>query len=139
MKNPTKTPITRESLLATASYNNRWFAGILASTTVLGTSALHAVTWDGSDSTAWNTATNWVGDVVPNGAVATISSTAPNIATITAPLSSTPTGIEVGRAGLAGRLDHVSGAAANAANQSLTIGGGGAGSSGIYNLAKAGS
>jgi autotransporter-associated beta strand protein len=93
-----------------------------------------AVTWDGSDSSDWNTATNWAGDIVPNGAAATIQTIAPFYPIITAAFTTNPSAIEIGRAGATGRVDHISGVATNTANQSMAVGGGGANSNGTYNL-----
>ena len=64
-------------------------------------------TWNGSSSTDWNTAANWSAGV-PNGGDAFISTTSPNIATISNNFITTPVDIKVGWTG-SGRLDHISG------------------------------
>ena len=115
--------------------NQTYGASLVTVLFVCFSGSSQAVTWDGSDSTDWNNATNWDTNVVPSAAVATISATAPNIATITAAFAAVPNEIQIGRAGLTGRVNHPTGSAANGANQAMVIAGGGAGSVGTYNLA----
>lgn len=133
MKNPCIARATRSSLLSSAA-STRYVAGLVAGSAAFSGSIVHAVDWDGSESTDWNTAGNWVGDVVPDGAVATVSTTSPNIATIDGDVTAVPTEIQVGRAGLTGQVDHISGSISNTANSALVVGGGGSGSVGMYNL-----
>ena len=91
--------------------------------------------WNGSTSSDWNTTTNWSFGAVPADN-AVINTTTPNIAKITAALAATPLDILIGSGtSVTGRLDHVSGAAANAANRSMILGNTGGGSSGTFNLA----
>ena len=137
MNNPTLTPITRASLLATASYNTRWFASLLAGTTVLGSAAL-ATTWDGTGTvvTDWNDDGNWVGDAGTGGSNAVIGINSP-IATISANIVATPVDILVGDgSGLNGRLDHVAGTAQTGGGNWMIVGRGSG--TGLYNLAGAG-
>ncbi len=66
-------------------------------------------TWIGGASKDWNTVANW-SDGVPNGRSAVITTTNPNICTITSTLSATPVDIRVGTgAGTTGRVDHIAG------------------------------
>jgi fibronectin-binding autotransporter adhesin len=134
MKNPTGTPITRESLLTTASYNTRWFASVLAGTTVLGSAAL-ATTWDGTGTvvTDWNDNGNWVGDAGTGGSNAVISINSP-VATISANIAATPVDILVGDgASTNGRLDHVAGTGQTGPGNWMIVGRGSG--TGLYNLA----
>ncbi|MEK7954489.1 beta strand repeat-containing protein [Luteolibacter soli] len=137
MNNPTLTPITRASLLATASYNTRWFASLLAGTTVLG-SAAFATTWDGTGTvvTDWNDNGNWVGDAGTGGSNAVIGINSP-VATISANIAATPVDILVGDgAGLNGRVDHTAGTAQTGGGNWMVVGRGSG--TGLYNLTGSG-
>jgi T5SS/PEP-CTERM-associated repeat protein/autotransporter-associated beta strand protein len=139
MKNPTRTPITRASLLATASFNTRWLTRVLVGTTALGSTALAVDNlWDGSSSTDWNDATNWSLNRVPvNPSPGGFDDAVINLTTPVATLSATPSAgnprdVIVGR-GAAGRFDHVSGTLSTGNGNYVYAGQNGA--SGVYNLA----
>ncbi|MBJ7397074.1 MAG: hypothetical protein JHC76_13635, partial [Akkermansiaceae bacterium] len=93
--------------------------------------------WTGTTSSDWNVATNWSEGGVPdqsfddNAVVATVS---PNIATITANISSTPKDIIV-RGG--GQLDHTAGTAGTGGGAWMFVGQND--TAGTYNLANTGS
>jgi autotransporter-associated beta strand protein/T5SS/PEP-CTERM-associated repeat protein len=140
----TRTPITRASLAATASYNSRWFAGLLAGTTVLGSSALAVENfWTGSVNTDWNTAGNWslgrvpnivngqpTGDTFDDAVVNTLT----NFPILTADINPHPRDIKVGNAsGATGRVDHRAGMARTGSGNWMFVGV--AGGNGTYNLA----
>ncbi|MEK7954209.1 beta strand repeat-containing protein [Luteolibacter soli] len=134
MKNPTKTPITRASLMATASCNNRWIASVIAGTSVLGSAAM-ATTWDGSTSTAWNDNTNWVGDAGTVGSNAVININSPK-ALITADIPLSPVDVFIGNAASTnGLVDHTAGLAGTGLNNWMFVGVGNATASGTYNCA----
>jgi len=148
MRTLVKSPNTRASLTRTATYSSRWFAGFLAGTTVLGSSALALDNlWTGATSNDWNDASNWSdphgfgSNHVPNNGTdhpgdedAVVNSTTPNIATITANITSNPRDIKVGIAGgTTGQLNHHAGMAATGASNWTLIGSGGG--TGHYNLA----
>ena len=145
MKKSTRQPITRASLMATAtSRNARWIACLLAGTTVLGTTALAVDNlWTGAVDNNWNNAGNWsLGRVpaFPNGQPSgdnfddAFINTLNNFPVVTASPSATPRDIIVGGAGGTGRVDQLAG----------TVAGGGGGNwsfigreggTGTYNLA----
>ena len=143
-QNPTRTPITRESLTATAVHNSRWFAGLIAGTTVLGSSALAVDNlWTGAVNTDWNTAGNWslgrvpnitngqpTGDTFDDAVVNTLT----NFPILTASISPHPRDIKVGNAGsTTGRVDHRAGTARTGAGNWMFVGV--AGGNGTWNLA----
>jgi autotransporter-associated beta strand protein/T5SS/PEP-CTERM-associated repeat protein len=137
MKTPTRTLITRASLVATASHNTRWFARLIAGSAVLGTSAL-ATVWDGDVSRDWNDNTNWAGDGGTAGSNAFINivgspTTAPFTALISANIPAAPVDIFVGSGGNTGRLDHSAGTAATGGGNWMFVGH--SGGTGTYNLA----
>ncbi|MCW1913164.1 autotransporter-associated beta strand repeat-containing protein [Luteolibacter sp. GHJ8] len=145
MKNqPTRTPITRASLTAAATYNSRWFATLVAGTTVLGSSSFAVDNlWNGSVSNDWNTAANWSLGRVPNIANgqptgdnfddATIQ-TLTNFPVLTASPVVHPRDIKVGNAnGTTGRVDHRAGTARTGSGNWMFVGT--AGGNGTYNLA----
>lgn len=113
MKTPNTTPTTRTSLLTTASCNNRWFASLLASTAVLGSTAL-ATTWEGDTSADWNNPLNWSGNAGTGGSNAVININGGGnpayTATISADFLATPVDILVATGGN-GRLIHTAGTA----------------------------
>ena len=145
MKKSTRQPITRASLMATAtSRNARWIACLLAGTTVLGTTALAVDNlWTGAVDNNWNNAGNWsLGRVpaFPNGQPSgdnfddAFINTLNNFPVVTASPSANPRDIIVGGAGGTGRVDQLAG----------TVAGGGGGNwsfigreggTGTYNLA----
>lgn len=127
------TPITRSSLASTAFHSVRWFAGLLAGTTVLGSSSAFAATWTGATSTDWNNSANWSGAF--SGSF-NINSIPTNVATISTTISPVPTTILVGLSA-PGQVNHVGGTATVSAGQDLVLGRTGAGN-GIYNLANTG-
>ncbi|MCW1923769.1 autotransporter-associated beta strand repeat-containing protein [Luteolibacter arcticus] len=154
MKNPTPTPITRVSLAATACYNARWFAGLLAGSTVLGSSISQAAVnseWIGGDPagpTNWNIDANWTLGVpvrtgvdptnenalinIVAGPVLTLANGAPPSAIL-----AIPTDIIIGSGSLKnGRLDHISGDASTGSGNFLYAGLGAG--TGVYNLADTG-
>lgn len=147
MKTPIGKATTRESLKTTAVYNARWFASLIAGTTVsvLGAPRALAVDnlWNGSIDTSYNTPGNWsLGRVpaAPNGGVApddfddAIINLASPFPLITADIASTPRDLRVGSAaGTTGRLDHRSGVASTGTNNWMFVGV--AGGTGTYNLA----
>jgi hypothetical protein len=128
-------PLTRDSLMNTAFKNSRWFACLVAGTSALGTAAVHAVDWNGSASSDWNTAANWTPAGVPSGANVLIKTLVPNIAKISANITATPVDIVVGDVGAAGsgRLDHIAGTAKTGTGNWMFVGRNGA--TGVYNLA----
>ncbi len=143
-QNPTHTPITRASLTATAVHNSRWFAGLIAGTTVLGSSALAVENfWTGAVNTDWNTAGNWslgrvpnitngqpTGDTFDDAVVNTLT----NFPILTASISPHPRDIKVGNAGATtGRVDHRAGIARTGAGNWMFVGV--AGGNGTWNLA----
>jgi autotransporter-associated beta strand protein len=134
MKTPNTTPLTtRATLIATAAYNTRWFARLVAGSAVLSSSAL-ATDWEGDVSGDWNDNNNWVGDAGTIGSNATINATVPNIATISADIPGNPVDIFVGTgAGTNGRLDHTAGIAATGGGNWMFVGHNGG--TGTYNLA----
>jgi autotransporter-associated beta strand protein/T5SS/PEP-CTERM-associated repeat protein len=133
MKTPNTTPTTRASLLTTASSNNRWFASLLASTAVLGSSAF-ATDWTGDTSTDWNDPLNWTGDAGTVGSNAVVNTNTPNIATISANIPGNPVDIFVGTGGgTNARLDHTAGNAATGGGNWMFVGHNGG--TGTYNLA----
>lgn len=137
MKTPKLNPtITRASLIATASFNTRWFARLMAGSAVLSSSAL-ATVWDGDVSTNWNDNNNWAGNA-GNALDATINTNPgtnpPYIATISANSTQTARDIFVGiGAGTNGRLDHTAGTAATGGGNWMEVGINGG--TGTYNLA----
>ena len=73
--------------------------------------------WTGLISSDWNNGTNWSEGGVPDAAFgddALVSTTTPNIATITADISATPNDINVTGGG---RIDHQAGVAGTAGCQ----------------------
>ena len=133
MKTPNTTPTTRASLLTTASCNNRWFASLLASTAVLGSSAL-ATDWVGDVNTDWNDPLNWSGDAGTAGSNAIVNTNSPNIATISANIPGNPVDIFVGTGGgTNARLDHTAGNAATGGGNWMFVGHNGG--TGTFNLA----
>ena len=78
--------------------------------------------WTGATSTDWNDPTNWAAGGVPDTAFgdnAVVSTTTPNIATITADISSTPNDINVTGGG---RIDHRAGVAGTANGSWMAVG-----------------
>ena len=131
MKTQSTNGTTRDSLAATAAYNSRWFASVIASTAVLGTAA-QAADWNGG-TPDWNTGSNWSGGVVPAGEDAVVNTVTPNIATITADLSATPRDINIGvGVGAIGQVNHSAGVASSGNGNWMRVGD--AGGTGVYNL-----
>lgn len=143
MKNPTRTPITRDSLLATASYNTRWFASVVAGTSMIGSAALAVDNlWNGTTNTDWNTASNWSlgrvpafpnGDPSPNDYDDAIINITSPIATLSANAAANPRDIGIGSAGNSGRLDHTAGSISTGSGNWVYCGRDGG--TGVYNLA----
>ena len=78
--------------------------------------------WTGTTSTDWNEPSNWSQGGVPDtafGDKAVVSTTTPNIATITADISSTPNDINVTGGG---RIDHQAGIAGPANGSRMFVG-----------------
>ncbi|MBB5350479.1 autotransporter-associated beta strand protein [Haloferula luteola] len=121
---------TRRSLLNSAM-STRYVAGLVTGVSVL---SLQAVTWTGTTSTDWNTGSNWSSSVVPAGVLAEITTTTPNIATVTTAVTSKPDEIRIGSAGTTGQVNIPSGSLGNAAGKTVYIGTGAA-SVGTLNLA----
>ncbi|MBJ7284530.1 MAG: hypothetical protein JHD00_05465, partial [Akkermansiaceae bacterium] len=93
--------------------------------------------WTGTTSSDWNVATNWSEGGVPDQSFddnAVVAAVSPNIATITANISSTPKDIIV-RGG--GRLDHTAGTAGTGGGAWMFVGQND--TAGTYNLANTGS
>lgn len=133
MKTPITTPTTRASLIATATYNTRWFARLVAGSAVLSSSAF-ATVWEGDVSGDWNDNNNWVGNAGTIGSNATINTNVPNIATISANIPGSPIDIFVGTGGgTNARLDHTAGTAATGGGNWMFVGHNGG--TGTYNLA----
>ncbi len=144
MRTTTKTPTTRASLAATAFFNSRWFAGLAAGGTLLAAPLAHAVDnlWTGATDTNWNEPTNWSLGRVPSNANGApegdtfddaIVNTLTNFPVIVADLVATPRDIIIGLgAGNTGRVDHISGNAANGGGNWSYVGREG---TGTYNLA----
>jgi autotransporter-associated beta strand protein/T5SS/PEP-CTERM-associated repeat protein len=89
--------------------------------------------WTGTTSSDWNEATNWSEAGVPDTAYgdnAIVSTVAPNIATITADISSTPNDIIVRNSS---RIDHIAGTAGTGGGSWMWV------ENGVYNLANTGS
>jgi autotransporter-associated beta strand protein/T5SS/PEP-CTERM-associated repeat protein len=143
-QNPTRTPITRASLTATAAYNSRWFAGFLAGTTVLGSSALAVDNfWTGSVDSDWNNAGNWslgrvpnitngqpTGDPFDDATIQTLT----NFPILTVSPVVHPRDIKVGNAAAtSGRVDQRAGTARTGSGNWMFVGV--AGGNGTYNLA----
>ena len=131
MKTPPFGGVTRSSLLQSA-ISTRYAAGLITGASIM---SLQAVTWTGTTSSDWNTGTNWSSGLVPNGVLAEITTTTPNIATVTTPIAAKPNVIQIGAAGQTGQLNIPSGSLSNAAGQSMFVGIGGAGAVGILNIA----
>ncbi len=137
MKTPKLNPtITRASLIATASYNTRWFARLIAGSAVLSSSAF-ATVWEGDVSGDWNDNNNWVGNA-GNAGNATVNTNPalnpPFIATISANATQPVVDIFVGSgAATNGRLDHTAGTAATGGGNWMFVGHNGG--TGTYNLA----
>ncbi len=144
MKNPIHQPITRASLLATATCNSRWFARLLAGTAVLGSTALAVDNlWTGAVDKDWNKPGNWslnrvpaqpngqpTGDTFDDAIIRTLN----NFPLITTNLVAVPRDIVVGGgSGNTGRVDHTAGTAANGGGNWSFIGRNGG--TGTYNLA----
>jgi autotransporter-associated beta strand protein/T5SS/PEP-CTERM-associated repeat protein len=148
MKTQIRTSVTRESLAATASYNSRWIASLIAGTAFLGSSALAVNNlWDGDTAASdWNTPGNWSLNRVPanpNGAPsgdlfddAVINTITPNYPIVTVSPTSTPRDIRVGTGGVVtGRVDHKGGTVSTGNTNWAFVGAGNAGANGTYNLA----
>ena len=76
----------------------------------MGTSALHAVDWNGTTSSDWNTPANWTPSGVPNGANAVINTVTPNYPVIVSNLLFNPNDVIIGEgAGLTGQVDQSAG------------------------------
>jgi autotransporter-associated beta strand protein len=144
MKSTKTTPTTRESLITTAAYNTRWFAGIVAGTAVLGSSALAVNNdWTGAADNNWNNAANWALGRVPanpNGAPTGDNfddariPVLTNFPVVNASPSVAPRDIKVGEGGGAtGRVDHNAGTVSTGTGNWFFVGTGGG--NGIYNLA----
>ena len=85
--------------------------------------------WTGTTSSDWNEPLNWAAGGVPDtsfGDNAVVSTTTPNIATITADISSTPNDINVTGGG---RIDHRAGTAGTGGGSYMWV------ENGVYNLA----
>ncbi len=133
MKTLIPTSTTRASLLTTASCNNRWFASLLASTAVLGSTSF-ATDWVGDVSSDWNDPLNWSGDAGTVGSNAIINTNSPNIATISANIPGNPVDIFVATGGGSNaRLNHTAGDAATGGGNWMFVGHNGG--TGTYNLA----
>ncbi len=142
MKTSTIPAITRSSLIATASYNARWFAGLLAGSAVLGSAAMAADNiWIGAANNAnWNDPGNWSFGRVPvqpsgvgDGFDDAIVNQNVNFPVIVADLAAVPRDIVVGSGTGSGRVDHHSGIAASGNGNWSFIGR--EGGTGVYNLA----
>ena len=120
MRIPTKIPTTRASLAATATNHSRWFAALVAGTTVLGAPLALAVNneWTGATNADWNEPTNWsLGRVPanPNGAtegetyddaIVNIAGEAPPFPVLSTNPPANPRDIYIGfGAGQSGRFD----------------------------------
>ena len=93
--------------------------------------------WTGTTSSDWNVATNWSEGYVPDQSFddnAVVAAVSPNIATITASISTTPKDIIV-RGG--GQLDHTAGTAGTGGGAWMFVGQND--TAGTYNLANTGS
>ncbi|WP_193213764.1 beta strand repeat-containing protein [Luteolibacter marinus] len=130
MRTPCLTPITRASLLATASQHSRWFACLVAGASAFSAAPVFAVDWNGAGPD-WNNPANWTPAGVPSGANAVINVTAPSIATINATISVTPVDIIIGD-GATGQLDHLAGDAGTGPGNWMFAGRNGG--TGVYNL-----
>ncbi|WP_035609549.1 autotransporter-associated beta strand repeat-containing protein [Haloferula sp. BvORR071] len=148
MNTQNQNSVTRASLVATASHNARWFAGLLAGTALLGSSALAVNNvWDGDTvASDWNTAGNWSLNRVPaqpNGAPsgdtyddAIINLITPNYPIITTTPTVAPRDIRVGTNGaVTGRVDHLGGTLSTGNTNWFFVGTGNAAANGTYNLA----
>lgn len=146
MYTPITNPITRACLTASAARNSRWFAGIVAGTTLLGAASVQAGDnlWTGLTDNNYNTASNWSlsrvpispnGDPEPdNGDDAVINDVSLTFPIITADLAAQPRDIIVGNLpGSNGRLDHRAGVAMTGASNWMLVGR--EGGTGVYNLA----
>jgi len=147
--NPMKTPIvksiTRASLTATAAHNARWFACIVAGTTVLGSTTALALDnfWTGAVSNDWNNTGNWSlnrvpafpnGNPSPNDFDDAVINTLTNFPVLTANPSAVPRDIRVGNvSGATGRVDNRAGTSATGAGNWMFVGV--AGGTGTFNLA----
>jgi autotransporter-associated beta strand protein/T5SS/PEP-CTERM-associated repeat protein len=104
MKNPTRSLITRASLIGTASHNSRWFAGLVAGSMMIGSAAFSA-DWTGV-SNDWNALTSWSTGVIPVAPEDAIINTTTNFPVLIANAGGDPRNINVGvGATLSGRLD----------------------------------
>ena len=138
-------PTGRDSLITTAAHNARWFAGIVAGTTVLAVPAAHAVNnlWTGAVDADWNKTGNWsLGRVpaAPNGQTTgdnfddSVVNSLTNFPILTVAPTASPRDIRVGSAsGTTGRVDQRAGAASTGDNNWTFVGV--AGGTGTYNLA----
>ncbi len=98
-----------------------WIAGWVLCLS-LATSYSEDNLWTGATSTDWNEPSNWSQGGVPDtafGDKAVVSTTTPNIATITADISSTPNDINVTGGG---RIDHQAGIAGTANGSWMFVG-----------------
>jgi T5SS/PEP-CTERM-associated repeat protein len=141
MKTPISSPTTRASLVATAAYNTRWFASLLAGTTVLGTSALAVDNiWTGAAlDNDWNNGTNWsqghIPAKVPHDEDAVINVTA-GFPVVVASIGGPPKDIRIGHgAAAAGRLDLKSGVLSSGDGHWIFVGGDVAAAVGTLNIA----
>ena len=105
-----------------------WIAGWVL---CLGLATSYSVDnlWTGTTSSDWNEPLNWAAGGVPDtsfGDNAVVSTTTPNIATITADISSTPNDINVTGGG---RIDHRAGTAGTGGGSYMWV------ENGVYNLA----
>jgi len=141
----TKNPTTRAALAATANFNSRWFAGMLAGSSLLGAPLALAVDnlWTGAVNSDYNIPGNWSLERVPafpNGQPPpddfddAIINTLTNFPILSADQAARPRDIRIGsEADTTGRLDHRSGNASTGEGNWMYAGV--SGGTGTYNLA----
>jgi autotransporter-associated beta strand protein len=112
-------------------FTTRILTALVAS---FGLSVANAADWSGTNSTDWNTGSNWSGGAVPTGQNAIINNGASgNTATISENISVTPNDIDVRNGS---RLDHTAGTAGTSGGSWMFVGQDN--SAGTYNLANTG-
>ncbi len=137
------TSVTRTSLIATASYNARWFASLLASTAMLGSHSFAGNNdWTGTVDNDWDKPGNWNQGRVPSnpsphpdgGFDDARVNILTNYPVIVASPSATSRDIMVGQGvGAIGRVDHLAGTVSTSNGNWMYVGT--AGGQGVYNLA----
>jgi autotransporter-associated beta strand protein/T5SS/PEP-CTERM-associated repeat protein len=112
-------------------FTTRILTALVAS---FGLSVANAADWSGTNSTDWNTGSNWSGGAVPTGQNAIINNGASGYtATISENISVTPNDIDVRNGS---RLDHTAGTAGTSGGSWMFVGQDN--SAGTYNLANTG-